>query len=161
MSVSRDVLILGLGNRLMSDDAAGPLVIERMVAMRPDGARLLDGGTVGMALLPEIQASEAFIAVDAASFDAAPGTVATFEGRDMDRMLAGNKKTAHEVALSDLIGAATLSGSCPARRALVAVQPEVVALGLEPSPCVAAAIPEMIEAVLAVLKRWAEEARAA
>jgi hydrogenase maturation protease len=115
MSTSGDVLILGLGNRLMSDDAAGVLVIERLAQMDPVGARVLDGGTLGMALLPEIQASNGVIAVDAAWFDAAPGVVAVFEGREMERMLGGVKKTAHEVALSDLIGAAMVSGTCPVR----------------------------------------------
>ena len=161
MPPSRDVLILGLGNRLMSDDAAGPLVVERLMQDCPPGARVLDGGTCGMALLPEIEASGGFIAVDAASLDAAPGTVAIFEGRGMDRMLGGVKKTAHEVALSDLIGAAMLSGSCPARRALVAVQPQTIALGLEPTPPVAAAIPEMIAAILSILERWRGKAQVA
>jgi len=160
MSTSGDVLILGLGNRLMSDDAAGVLVIERLAEMDPAGARVLDGGTLGMALLPEIQASNGVIAVDAAWFDAAPGAVAVFEGREMERMLGGVKKTAHEVALSDLIGAAMISGTCPARRALVAVQPQMVALGLEPTAPVAAAIPEMVTAVLAILERWRGEAQA-
>jgi hydrogenase maturation protease len=158
---SREVLILGLGNRLMSDDAAGLLAVKRLAEIKPSGTRVLDGGTVGMALLPEIEASAALIAVDAASFGAAPGTVATFEGSEMDRMLTGVKKTAHEVALSDLIGAALLSGSCPARRALVAVQPQAIALGLEPTPAVAAAIPDMISVVLSILKRWSGEAQAA
>jgi hydrogenase maturation protease len=78
----------------------------------------------------------------------------------MERILGGVKKTAHEVALSDLIGAAMISGTCPARRALVAVQPRMVALGLEPTPPVAAAIPEMVAAVLAILERWRGEPQA-
>ena len=160
MSTSGDVLILGLGNRLMSDDAAGPLVIERLAEIGPVGARVLDGGTLGMALLPEIQASDGVIAVDAAWFGAPAGVVAVFEGREMEHMLGGVKKTAHEVALSDLIGAAMISGTCPARRALVAVQPQIVALGLEPTPPIAAAIPEMVAAVLSILDRWRREAQA-
>ena len=161
MSSLADVLILGLGNRLMSDDAAGPLAVERLAEIAPAGARVLDGGTLGMALLPEIEASSGLIAIDAAGFDAAPGSVAVFEGAEMDRMLGGVKKTAHEIALSDLIGAAMLSGSCPARRALVAVQPQMVALGLEPTPPVAAALPKMVAAVLSILERWRAEAQAA
>lgn len=161
MTVSGDVLILGLGNRLMSDDAAGPLVTDHVAALGLDGARVVDGGTLGMALLPEIEASDALIVIDAAEFDAAPGAVAVFEGRDMEGMLRGVKKTAHEVALSDLIGAAMLSGSCPGRRALVAVRPRDIALGLDPSPPVAAAIPKMVTEVLSILERWREEAQAA
>ncbi|HEY7646074.1 MAG TPA: hydrogenase maturation protease [Hyphomicrobiales bacterium] len=161
MTASRDALILGLGNRLMSDDAAGPLVIKRLASLAPDGTRMLDGGTLGIALLPEIEASEALIVVDAAELGASPGAVAVFHGADMDRMLGGVKKTAHEIALSDLIAAAKLTGACPPQRALVAVQPETIALGLEPSQCVASAIPQMVAEILLILERWRSEARAA
>ncbi len=153
-------LILGLGNRLMTDDAAGPLVIDALTALTPAGARVCDGGTVGLSLLPDIEACEEFIAVDAAYMGAAPGTVRVFENDDMDRQLGGKKHSAHEVALADLMSSALLLGALPARRALVAVQPDVVAVGLGPTPPVSQAIPHMAEAVLALLARWRSGAHA-
>ncbi len=72
----------------------------------------------------------------------------------MDAQLGGRKRSAHEVALADLMGAAALSGHLPGRRALVAVQPESTALGLDPTPTVAAAIPQLCRAVDDLLQRW-------
>ena len=153
----RTALVLGLGNRLMSDDAAGPLVIEKLQQQSFNNVRICDGGTAGLNLLPEIEACDVFIAVDAARFGAAPGTVRTFEGEAMDRQLMGRKSTAHEVALADLIAAAKLMGACPEQRALVAVEPDKVSLGLEPTEPVGDAIPEMAETVVQILNRWLSE----
>lgn len=161
MVMAGDILILGLGNRLMTDDAAGPLVIDRLAESGVKGARLCDGGTIGMALLPEIETCAALIAVDAAHFGAAPGIVRVFEGADMDRQLGAKKFSAHDVALSDLIGAAAMRGTCPARRALVGVQPEQTTLGMEPTPAVAAALDEMAARVRALAARWQAEVAAA
>ena len=149
------MLVLGLGNRLLGDDAAGPLAVAMLAAApgRRD-AVFRDGGTIGLALLPEIEDAAGFIAVDAARFGAEPGTVRIFEGEAMDEQLGGRKSSAHEVALGDLMAAAALAGHLPRQRALVAVQPASVALGLEPTPAVAAAIPLMCEAVQDLLLRW-------
>jgi len=161
MGGKRDILILGLGSRLMSDDATGPLVIDHLAETGVTGARLCDGGTIGMALLPDIEASAALIVVDAARFGAAPGTVRVFEGAEMDQQLGAKKFSAHDVALSDLIGAAAMRGTCPARRALVAVEPEAVSLGMEPTSAVAPAIAEMAARVLELAALWQAEVTAA
>ena len=153
----RTALILGLGNRLLADDAAGPLVIDLLENDIPDDVVLCDGGTAGLNLLPEIEDCCALIAVDAARFGEDAGTVRTFEGEEMDRQMAGLKSTAHEVALADLISAAKLMGACPEQRALVAVEPENIGIGLEPTPAVARAIPEMAAAVRNILNRWRME----
>jgi hydrogenase maturation protease len=51
---NREVLVLGLGNRLLCDDAAGPLAIERLAASHTTGGAIFrDGGTIGLSLLPE------------------------------------------------------------------------------------------------------------
>ncbi|MGV6819580.1 MAG: hydrogenase maturation protease [Parvularcula sp.] len=148
------MLILGLGNRLMTDDAVGPMVIDRLDGCVPPDTVLRDGGTIGMALLPEIEDAQMMIAIDAAYFGESPGTIRVFEDDAMEEQLGGNKKTAHEVALSDLMSAAALQGHLPKRRALVAVEPERIKLGLEPTPPVATAIPDMVSAVLALIQQW-------
>lgn len=147
-------LVLGLGNRLLGDDAAGPLVIERLAHAPTLSATLLDGGTVGLALLPAIEDAAALVAVDAARFGAVPGTVRVFEAGAMDALLALNRRSAHEVALADLVGAAALTGRLPERRALVAVEPAQTEIGAGPSAAVAEALPAMCAAVERLLQRW-------
>lgn len=154
MSGGGSVLILGLGNRLMTDDAAGPLTVDRIASLALPNARPFDGGTMGLSLLPEIEAASALIAVDATRFGGAPGEMRVLEGAAMDRALGGVKKTAHEVALADLMAAAAIQGAWPTRRALVAVEPRSISLGLEPTAEVSAALPKMVAAIQALLERW-------
>jgi hydrogenase maturation protease len=156
MTIDRAVLVLGLGNRLLRDDAAGPLAIDELASEGPSSgdAVFRDGGTIGLALLPAIEDAGAVIALDAARLGAMPGTVQVFEGEAMDRQLGGRKRSAHEVALADLMAAAAFNGRLPRRRALVAVEPQSTELGLAPSAPVQRAIPQMCGAVRELLRRW-------
>jgi hydrogenase maturation protease len=150
------VLVLGMGNRLCSDDAAGPLAIDRLQAECLEVPKVM-----GLALLPEIEDAAALIAIDAAQFGAAPGSVRVFEGDAMDRQVGARKRSAHELALADLLAAAAFNGRLPPRRALVAVQPESTDLGLEPTPAVRSALQPLCDAVRELLARWAAHADAA
>ncbi len=153
------VLVLGIGNRLLSDDGVGPAVIDRLMIdpNRKNLAIYQDGGTIGLALLPAIEDASAFIAVDAAELNAPPGSIRVFEAEAMDAQLGGSRGTVHEVALSGLLSAAALAGTLPSRRALVVIQPETVEWGMSPSPAVADAIPAACTAVLDLVERWSAE----
>ena len=109
------ILVLGLGNTLLTDDGIGLHVIaalEQDVAKASAGpVVILDGGTLGLSLLPEIEAATALIVVDAANFGGAPGEVRVFDEAAMDAQLGAAKTSAHELALADLISAARLCGS--------------------------------------------------
>lgn len=157
-AVSRTV-VLGIGNILLSDDGAGVHVANSLAQLNENGridddVVVLDGGTIGLSLLSEIDENAGFIAVDAVEMNASPGTVRVFEAEDMDRQLGGTKRTAHEVALSDLMMAARLAGNHPRRRALVAIQPETTCWGLCSTPAVAAAVPQAVRSVLSLIEGW-------
>jgi len=120
------VLVMGVGNTLMQDDGVGIHVIEQLLK-NPDthpSLRPIDGGTIGLALLPEIEDADALIVVDASELHAAPGTLQIFHNEEIDQQLSGKRRTVHEVALLDLLSAAAIRGRTPANRALVAIQPE-------------------------------------
>ncbi len=153
------ILVLGLGNRLLTDDGVGLHVIAALPceSARRRGASIvvLDGGTLGLALLPEIESAAALIVVDAANFGGAPGEVRVFDAEAMDAQLGVAKTSAHELALADLVSAARLCGSLPERRALVGVAPSSVQWGLEPTPEVAASIPLACAEIESIIERWA------
>ncbi|MBV1700762.1 MAG: HyaD/HybD family hydrogenase maturation endopeptidase [Hyphomicrobiales bacterium] len=152
-------LILGIGNILLTDDGIGIHVIHALQAMARDGGMpfavsLRDGGTIGLALLSEIEDCGAMIALDAMELGAPPGTVRSFEGAAMDAQLGGNKSTAHEVALADLMTAAQLAGYAPARRALIGIQPGSTQWGLTPTDAVSQAVPLACDIVVSLMGRW-------
>jgi hydrogenase maturation protease len=156
-------VVLGIGNLLHGDDGFGVHVINalaqrRSAALDSRVVTLRDGGTIGLALLPEIEAAGALIVVDAAEFGAEPGTVRVMIGEKMDAQLGGRKRTVHEVALADLMAAAELTGQKPQRRALVAVQPESTDWQVEPTERIASAINEACAAVLSLIEGWNDAA---
>ena len=161
-SSSCDPLVLGIGNSLLSDDGVGIHVVERLETLRRTDDTLprfsaRDGGTIGLALLSELEGCDDLVVVDARELGAPAGTVRVFRDADMDRQLTGTKKSAHEVALADLIQAAELAGIAPKRRALVAIQPEITTWGLTPTPAVGEALPIACDSVLEILKGWAND----
>lgn len=156
MTPSPTILVLGLGNTLLTDDGIGVHVIETLKAelASRSGVDVRDGGTLGLSLLPDVESADALILVDAAEVGGSAGDVRCFVGADMDRQLFGVKRTAHEVAAADLLDAAALTGRKPERRALVAVQPASTEWGLAPTGAVQSAIPTACAMVRELIERW-------
>jgi hydrogenase maturation protease len=161
------VLVMGVGNTLLQDDGIGVHVTESLRAGQtgdlpcfdPD-LDLIDGGTIGLSLLPDIEDAAAVIVVDASELGEAPGTLRIFRDREIDQQLSGKRRTVHEVALADLFAAAAIRGRSPEWRALIAIQPASTELGLDLTPDVRAAIPKAREAIIGLARQWrAEEGR--
>ena len=150
------VLVLGVGNPIMSDDGVGQRLLEALTALTPvlDGVEYIDAGTLGLALLPRVECCDALLALDAALHGGAPGAVRVFEGVALDEFLRSARSSVHELGLRDLVDAARLTGALPVRRALIGVQPERVGWGTMLSPAVAAAVPSAATAARQVLERW-------
>lgn len=148
------VLVMGVGNTLLQDDGAGVRVTEALSHAAPEGLRIVDGGTIGLSLLPDLEDADAVIVVDASELGEAPGTVRVFRDGEIDQLLSGKRRSVHEVALVDLFSAAAIRGRVPARRALVAIQPGSTDWGLEPTAEVAAAIPRACAQVAALVREW-------
>lgn len=154
-------LILGIGNTLLTDEGVGIHALHALEAAlaleQPllDGLTLLDGGTLSFTLAGPIEDAEALIVVDAANIKGAPGDWKLLEGEAMDAFLLGNRKSSvHEVGLTDLRAIALLAGHWPARRAMLAIQPQYMDWGERPTPAVAAAIPPVCDAILQLLRSW-------
>lgn len=154
-------LVLGIGNTLLTDEGVGVHVIQALEPMLTDlsDVTLLDGGTLSFTLAGPIEESDALVVVDAANIKAAPGEWMMLEGEAMDRFLLGNRKSSvHEVGLTDLRAIALLAGHWPDKRAMLAIQPEVVDWGEAPTPAVAAAIPPACRAIRDLIRSWRHDA---
>ena len=72
------VLVLGIGNILLSDEGVGVHVINRFqeTFAIPDGVEVIDGGTMGLDLMPYFEGKSHVIVVDAMCADGEePGTI--------------------------------------------------------------------------------------
>ncbi len=150
------ILVLGLGNDLLTDEAVGIRVIRHLAERqpRPEGVDLLDGGTLSFTLAGPIAAATGLIVVDAARLGATPGTVGVFEDEAMDRKLAGACSSVHEVGLTDLLDIARLTDSLPPRRCLVGIEPAEIGWGSALTPAVESAVPAAAARVVEIIERW-------
>lgn len=148
-----DTLVIGIGNNLLTDDGAGIHVIDRLrEADLPSHVELVDGGTLGFALLEKVESARRLIVVDAAQLDAEPGTVQAFFDQEMDVYLTTCRRSSvHEVNLMDVISAARFRGLMPERYALVGIQPASVDWGAEPTEAVARGVTEATRIILELL----------
>ena len=120
---SAKTVVLGLGNVLHRDDGAGAQVITRLRsdARLPADVSLVEGGTLGLELLPYVWDCDRLIVIDAIDVGAPPGTMVRMSAEEINR-LPGNSSV-HQLGVSDLL---------VALRMLAERQPEVVLLGVQP-----------------------------
>jgi hydrogenase maturation protease len=155
--------ILGLGNRLESDEALGGLVVERLendpsiLAGLPDpeSVELVDGGTVGLGLIPYLTGLDGLVVVDVINANEAPGTLIDLEGSTL--MRHGQVMSVHDLGAGELLGALHVMGAWPRRVRVLGLEPLAIELGLELTPPVEAGVPGLLEAITAHLAAWQRE----
>lgn len=150
--------MLGLGNILLGDEGVGVRVAERLLeryAFPPD-VEVLDGGTLGLDLMPYVEVADHLLVIDALDVGAAPGTLARLEGDEVPAFLS-IKISPHQMGLSDLLSVARLTGAYPQDVVLWGVQPAVIDVGLDLSPVVASQVEALADRVVEEMRRWGVE----
>lgn len=127
MDVQRDVLVLGIGNFLWADEGFGVRAVEALhQAFRfPDGVELMDGGTLGLSLLPYVESSRRVLVFDAIDYGLEPGTLRVL--RDAEVPAWGARKLSpHQNGFNDVLALAQLHGSAPEHIVAIGVQPQTL-----------------------------------
>jgi hydrogenase maturation protease len=155
--------VLGLGNVIQGDEALGGHVVallgrepEQLDGLPdPAAVELIDGGTVGLGLVPYLAGLAGLVVVDIVDAAAAPGTLVDLDGADV--LAHEPVMGVHDLGAEELLGALLFMGELPRRVRVVGVQPAVISLGTELSPPVAAAMPDLLAAVVGHLAAWQAE----
>jgi hydrogenase maturation protease len=148
-------LVLGVGNKLMSDEGVGVHVIERLSAgyRIPEEIQLLDGGTLGMDLLYYLEGIENLLLVDAVETHKEPGTIIRLEDDEVPAFLA-MKISPHQIGVPDMLAAARFKDLYPKRLVLWGIQPELMEIGLELSPLIESKMDQLVSNMVEQLKAW-------
>jgi hydrogenase maturation protease len=154
MDSRSSLLVLGLGNLLCSDDGLGAFVAQVIAENRvvPDGVKVLDGGTLGLALLPYLEDAERAILVDAIQADQPAGTLVRLDGEDVGPAVA-SRLSVHQVGVSDLIEAARWRERIPPTLVLLGIVPQTTDLGVGLSAPVLAGMPALVDLVCEEARR--------
>lgn len=143
------LLVLGLGNVLCGDDGLGAVAVHLLLRRyrAPEGVFVLDGGTLGLSLLPYLEDAQDAILVDAIRDDGPPGTFVRLEGEDVAPALA-SRLSVHQVGVADLLDGARWRERYPSRLILLGLVPQTLELGFARSPAVEAALPGLIDQIV-------------
>ena len=150
----KPIRVLGVGNVLMGDDGLGPYVV-RVIDARyelPDHVELIDAGTPGLDFTPFLADAAAVIIVDTVTGDDPPGALRRY---DMAQLLATpppSRINPHQPGLREALMAAELTDTTPPHQAVIGVVPESVATSSRLGASVRAAVPAVIDTVLAELE---------
>ena len=109
---SADILIMGIGNLLMSDEGLGIHFVRKLEAQElPPGVDLLDGGTAGFALMEYFDKYKYIVLIDATLDQHPPGTIRHITPKfatDFPKAMS-----THEIGLKDLMEGMYLLGKQP------------------------------------------------
>jgi len=151
-------LVLGVGNKLMSDEGIGVHVIERLVSeyKLPEEVQVLDGGTLGLDLLYYLEGIENLLIVDAAETGKEAGTMIRLEGDEVPSFMS-IKISPHQMGVPDMLAAARMKDIYPKRLVLWGIQPDVITLSLDLSPVLVSKIDTLIAKLVDELSGWGYE----
>lgn len=149
------VLVLGIGNLVMSDDGVGVKVVQKLQREYrfAETVEIMDGGTLGLDLLPKLEGIERLIVVDAVETGEKPGTCIRLVGEELPIALE-TKVSPHQMGVKDLLSVAELLGHAPREMVLIGVQPGSIEMDTELTPEVEVKVDELARMVLDELDTW-------
>ena len=150
------VLIGGMGNVLLGDDALGPYVVHLLETQFTfeEGVQLEDLGTPALDLTHRIAGQHAVILIDCiSSQEHAPGTVLEYDKDELLSIIPAQRLDPHSPAVSECLLAAEMLGKTPENVLLVGAVGETFSPGEPLSEAIRGASDEIIGAVLGELWR--------
>ena len=147
ISQYKHILILGVGNLLLSDEGVGVHVAQKMMTMDlPPEVQVVEGGTDGFGLVNIIVQADRMILIDAVKGGGQPGSIYRFAIEDCPPYPDLFKTSVHQISILEVINLSSLIGSTP-RTTIIGVEPASIEMGMELSPHVEQKIPKVIEMI--------------
>ena len=144
------ILIAGLGNSLLQDDGVGVHAIRALQQTSLPGVIVAEVGTAVLGALHLLEWAEKILAIDAMQAGGKPGTIYGFALNDVAG--PGMQASLHELNL--LAALRFLPRQAKPEILIVGVEPQTIDYGLDLSPAVAAALPELTREVRKIVSGW-------
>ncbi|OIQ65481.1 hydrogenase 2 maturation protease [mine drainage metagenome] len=145
-------VVLGIGNTILTDEAAGVRAVEALERdySVPAEVQLIDGGTSGMEMIEDLSNIDFLLVIDVVKTGAAPGTLVTIAGQDIP-VFFRKKLSPHQIALPDVLASLELLDAIPKEIVVLGVEPVSLELGMEMTPLIASKIPQLVDMAVAEL----------
>ena len=146
-----NVLVLGVGNILLSDEGAGVKAVEELQTRYDcsDAVEIVDGGTVGFELLSYFENRSHILIIDAVKTGNKPGTIVRID--DPPAFLQ-RKISPHQIGLADVMGIAAITDNLPPNNTLFGIEPKQLSTGLSLSTEVEQNLSRLVDMVVGELK---------
>jgi hydrogenase maturation protease len=163
-ALEKQILIAGVGNAWLQDDAFGAEVARRLVQRAlPPGVSVMDVGTSGLDLAYEVMRGySALVIVDVSRQGGEPGTlyVIDVESDDVPASIEdGETIDPHSMDPMTMLRFVRVMGGWPGRVQVIACEPaEVHDVGVGLTPAVEAAVDRAIDLVLDTVEELRSDA---
>ena len=147
------VLIIGMGNRLRGDDAAGPAVAK---SLGDEGLPAMEYAGEGSRLMALWENTDRVIIVDAMRGGFQPGTIQRFDGIHERLDEAAFVHFSHEIGVAAGVELARALGRLPDRLIVYGIEGRRFELGEAMSPEVVSAVKETVRRIIGELQTTAD-----
>jgi len=158
----RRIVVLGVGNLLWADEGFGVRCAEAL----GDGwdftppIEVLDGGTLGLALVPLLLDATHVLLFDAVDHRGAPGSLLVARDSEVPRFMTGSKMSLHQAGMNDILASLELLGHQPVHFTVIGIKPvELADYGGSLTEAVQQQVPVALQLAIDELASWGVEAR--
>lgn len=158
--ISSDTVVIGVGNTIFSDDGVGVHAARLLQtdSRVPVGVTILDGGTLGLGLIPYVSDAFRVLFLDAVDVGDQPGKVVRLVGDQLHGLPCGSG--VHQLGIADLLATLPLVSNACNEIVLLGVQPASTDWGTALTFPVQAALGSLVEAAINQLVMWAQQSAA-
>jgi hydrogenase maturation protease len=145
---NKRIIVLGVGNELLSDEGVGIHVIKELHKMKifPPEIEVMEGGTDGFGLINIITDTDRLIVIDSIKGGSEPGTLYKFDIEDAPGTPDLFKTSVHQIGILEVINLSSLIGKTP-KTTVIGIEPKSITTGMELTEEVREKIPRVIELV--------------
>lgn len=148
MMHSPQIMVMGIGNVLLSDEGLGVRFLDELVKKPlPKNVELIEGGTAGLELISLIQEVDFLIIVDAINAQAEPGSLFRFQPGDLQVFPEQYEVSSHQIGIIEVLTMANVLGQAP-QTLIFGVQPKSLEWGMGISPEIQALFPRLADLIL-------------
>jgi len=154
---ARRIVVLGVGNLLWADEGFGVRCVETLGDGWdfPPDVDIMDGGTLGLALVPLLLDATHVLLFDAVDHRGPPGSLLVARDAEVPRFMTGSKMSLHQAGMNDILASLELLNHRPEHFTVIGIKPVVLAdYGGSLTEPVQKQVPVALELGLAELARW-------
>lgn len=156
-----EITVLGIGNLVVGDEGFGVRAAELLDERYECGnnVQVIDGGTLGMELLPFVTGTQKLLVLDSINGGQEPGTMFCFKD---DEVMAHfqDKMSTHEVGIQDVLTLLKVTDKPIPHVTVIGAQPYKLGAGVGLSPEMERLLEPIVEKAVEQLREWNADVKA-